>query len=482
MLGNSTVCSRRDFYYKFCYSTASCCVVGILGPGQMPTTSETRSRGFGASRPHEVDTDASEIEAIDARPKRRLRKPSAKAQQSEANRGAIDAALLSSDDQNGAAEQITVIHDVQTRKKGRRGGDEQTTVITMQDQMEEQTSILKNLLEAWMKQEAHNKTLEAEVGLIKQELQAVKEECQAVKDELHAAKEQLDNITAVTTGQGSPHRSYAEVARTPPNSVPANVHSISSMGTTPSTMTDTLYCTVDTSRVASEYADKVSAGAIRANVEKEMRDITERINWRCRAVTLDRKNPNRVRIACRDEAEHKEVKQAIETNLVEGARVLQDDLYPVRVDSVNRVAVLDETGNIRTGAAEAFGQENDTQVAKIAWLSNREVAKAYGSMVVYLSKASDARRLLQEGFFYAGGESGYTKPFERRERPKQCFNCQEVTSHRAYQCTKPRVCGKCAKEGHHHNDCIESIAKCVPCGGPHESFSRNCRKLYPTHE
>jgi hypothetical protein len=25
--------------------------------------------------------------------------------------------------------------------------------------------------------------------------------------------------------------------------------------------------------------------------------------------------------------------------------------------------------------------------------------------------------------------------------------------------------------------------KCVPCGGPHESFSKNCRKLYPScHE
>jgi hypothetical protein len=45
---------------------------------------------------------------------------------------------------------------------------------TMQDQMEEQTSIMKTLLEAWIKQEAYNKALEAEVGLIKQELQAVK--------------------------------------------------------------------------------------------------------------------------------------------------------------------------------------------------------------------------------------------------------------------------------------------------------------------
>src|SRR5258706_1380531 len=148
----------------------------------MPTLSETRSRGLGASRPDAMDADASEVGAIDVRPPRRLRKPSAKAQQSEENRGSLDAALLSSDDQNGGTEQRTVVYDADTRKKGRRGGVEQTSVRTMQDQMEEQTIMLKTLLEAWTKQEAYHKTLEAEVGLIKQELQAVKEECQAVKD------------------------------------------------------------------------------------------------------------------------------------------------------------------------------------------------------------------------------------------------------------------------------------------------------------
>lgn len=70
------------------------------------------------------------------------------------------------------------------------------------------------------------------------------------------------------------------------------------------TLTDTLHCTVDTSRVASEDAEKVSAGAIRTKVEKEMRAITKRVNWRCRAVTLDRKNPNRIRIACGDATRH----------------------------------------------------------------------------------------------------------------------------------------------------------------------------------
>lgn len=61
----------------------------------------------------------------------------------------------------------------------------------MQDQMEEQTIILKTLLEAWTKQEAYYKKLEAEVGLIKQELQDVKEECQAVKDELRRIKQEM---------------------------------------------------------------------------------------------------------------------------------------------------------------------------------------------------------------------------------------------------------------------------------------------------
>lgn len=333
--------------------------------------------------------------------------------------------------------------------------------------------------------------IRAELGEIKAEQRTLKGQNLELQEEVRSLRTQLDSHPASLPSTGnaafntsvgtSPNPSYADVARTPPNSAPANVHSISSMGTTPSTMTDTLYCTVDTSRVASEDAEKVSVGAIRANVEKEMRNTSEQINWRCRAVTKDQKNPHRIRITCRDEAEHKEVKRVIEANLVTGMRVLRDDLYPIRVDGVNRTAVLDEAGNDRTGAAEALGMENETQVAKIVWLSNRDVAKAYGSMLVYLNKGSDARRLLQEGYFHAGGESGSTKPFERRERPKQCYNCQEITGHKAYQCTKPQVCGRCAKGGHRHTECTETLLKCVPCGGPHESFSKNCRKLYPAH-
>jgi hypothetical protein len=38
----------------------------------------------------------------------------------------------------------------------------------------------------------------------------------------------------------------------------------------------------------------------------------------------------------------------------------------------------------------------------------KDTAKVSGSMVVYVTKVGDARRVVNGGFFYAGGESGYT--------------------------------------------------------------------------
>ncbi|KAK8029482.1 hypothetical protein PG993_011054 [Apiospora rasikravindrae] len=293
--------------------------------------------------------------------------------------------------------------------------------------------------------------------------------------------EELGNSAALAgSAQTSPQASYAQVARTPPTSQPSNVRTLTSMNTTPSTFTDTLYCTIDTSRMEDEKRASVTAGTVRAAIEKEMRATGEQKDWRCRAVTMDPRKPQRIKIVCRDETEHRLVKQAAEKTSVSGARVLRDELYPIKVDSVRRTAVLDENDNIRDGAAEAFGQENETTVAKVAWLSRKDNGKAYGSMVVYLTKAAEARKFLEEGFFYAGGESGYTRVFERRERPEQCYNCQQV-GHKAFQCKNTQTCGRCAKQGHSHQGCEATVLKCVPCGGPHESFSRHCPKLYPSN-
>ena len=182
---------------------------------------------------------------------------------------------------------------------------------------------------------------------------------------------------------------------------------------------------------------KTSPATSRAAMEKEIRAPNGQTTWRCRAVNRDAKNANRVKITCRDESEQQLVKQVAETKLATGIRILRDDLYPIKVDNVYRQAVLYETGAIRPGAAESLGQENEITVEKMAWLSRRNGLKACGSLVVYVTKASDESRLLREGSFHVAGESGYTGVFERRPRPEQCFNCQEL-GHKAFQCRRRR--------------------------------------------
>ena len=233
-------------------------------------------------------------------------------------------------------------------------------------------------------------------------------------------------------------------------------------------------------RVPEEHIGEATPVALRKLIENEMRAPGDQPKWRCVAVTRDRGNINRLMIIGRNEEEVKKIEDIIEAKKTPGARVIRDQLYPVKVDNVNRTAVLDHEGKVLPGATEALGQENDVQIAKLAWLSRRDTPKAYGFMVVYVIKAGDARRLPNDSFFYAGGESGYTGVFERRMRPEQYYNCQQI-GHKAFQCKNLQVCARCAKEGHHHSSCSEVVAKCVLCGGPHESFSRNCRKLYPSY-
>ncbi|KAJ5642262.1 hypothetical protein N7490_006262 [Penicillium lividum] len=109
--------------------------------------------------------------------------------------------------------------------------------------------------------------------------------------------------------------------------------------------------------------------------------------------------------AQRDVASSDDSRSRVTTAIGEGACVLRDELYPIKVDSFNKAAVLDEKDEIRVGAAAAFSEENETTAAKITWFSRRDNAKSYGSMVVYLTKGTDAQRHLADGFFHAGGES-----------------------------------------------------------------------------
>lgn len=280
--------------------------------------------------------------------------------------------------------------------------------------------------------------------------------------------------------QSSPNLSYADVARTPPGSRPSNLRTISNQ-TIPSTFTDTLYCTVDVSNVEEADREKASASRIRQDIEKGMREGDEGSGWRCVAVARDPRNTARVRITCRDESELARVKEAAERTKAAGSHVLRDQWYPVKVDSACRTAVLDEFGELRTGTVEMLEKENEVKVAKLSRLSRKDLPKAYGSMVVYVTKRADAARLLKGHYFNVDGESAFTQEFEPKRGPMQCFRCLGL-GHNAASCVKAQVCSRCAQPGHRHSDCQAENPRCALCDGPHGLPSRQCRTLYPASD
>ncbi|EED11553.1 hypothetical protein TSTA_008490 [Talaromyces stipitatus ATCC 10500] len=203
----------------------------------------------------------------------------------------------------------------------------------------------------------------------------------------------------------------------------------------PPTLANTLFCTIDTSRVREEDKAKAQIANVRQMIEKEIQGNEGMETWRCAAVIKYPKNAERVKIICRREDEILRVKEAAQKLNIPGWRVLRDQLYPVKIDNANRTAILGMDGNVLPGAAEALGKENNVNIAKITWLSKRDSNKAYGSMVVYTTKGTDAKRLLEGSYFDIAGESAYTRAFEPRIGPFQCYNCQEI-GHKAFSCKK----------------------------------------------
>ncbi|EGU88694.1 hypothetical protein FOXB_00787 [Fusarium oxysporum f. sp. conglutinans Fo5176] len=178
-----------------------------------------------------------------------------------------------------------------------------------------------------------------------QELSQVRDQLTQVCGELEQIRLQLDTLNKTETPRSSV-QTYADTARMTPPSI-----SSQSSTTVRSATPEQVFCTVDTSRVPEDHIG----------------DAT----------------PTMIQI--------QKIKAILETRNAPGARVLRDQLYPIKVDNMNRMVVFDQEFNVLPGAMEISSQENEVQIAKVAWLSRKVNPKAYGSMVVYLTKSTDAR-------------------------------------------------------------------------------------------
>ncbi|KAH7247633.1 uncharacterized protein BKA55DRAFT_70561 [Fusarium redolens] len=121
----------------------------------------------------------------------------------------------------------------------------------------------------------------------------------------------------------------------------------------PSTPTDTLFYTIDTSPIGEEKKAKSQVREVRLAIEEKVRARDGRQSWRCAAVIKDTRNADRIKVVCRDEAEMQLVREVAEKAVVKGTRVIRDQLYPVKVDGTNRTAVLDSSGEVLPGTTEA---------------------------------------------------------------------------------------------------------------------------------
>lgn len=74
------------------------------------------------------------------------------------------------------------------------------------------------------------------------------------------------------------------------------------------------------------------------------------------------RNPDQVKVICRDRANVQRVEVAAQ-----------------RIDNANRTAVLDADSTFLPRAAEALGAENEVNITRVARLSRKDSGKAYGS-------------------------------------------------------------------------------------------------------
>ena len=151
----------------------------------------------------------------------------------------------------------------------------------------------------------------------------------------------------------------------------------------------------------------------------------------CSSTSRANRHTDRLRILCRNEEELKNVKSAAIAIATQGARVLRDQLYPVKINNARADAILMPDGSLKPNAASEIAEENNTELAKVEWLSAKYNGRAFSSLVAYFTRDLEAISFLREKYIYIGKESANIRVFEPKEGPRRYFNCHSF-GHKAF--------------------------------------------------
>jgi hypothetical protein len=94
------------------------------------------------------------------------------------------------------------------------------------------------------------------------------------------------------------------------------------------------------------------------------------------------------------------------------------------------------------------------------------------SIVLQLSSPEEADECIMNGIII-GKRLHHVEKYMPQYQIKQCFNCYSY-GHRASECSKRRVCGKCSKEDHETKDCQSTTLKCTHCEVEHAAWHSTC--------
>ena len=111
--------------------------------------------------------------------------------------------------------------------------------------------------------------------------------------------------------------------------------------------------------------EAIDAVAVRKRIEDEIHK-GEDMAFKCRAIARDNRTKQRLRILCRGEEELDVVKRAATAIVMEGARVLRDQLYPIKIKNLRTDAILQPNRVVKEDALAALNDSNNTQLAKLS--------------------------------------------------------------------------------------------------------------------